>query len=79
MSMKWHVILNGRARIKSARPHHKPRNVTLTKIARLARGNMTHIKYVSDTAADIAIKGQHLGFDVAGAALNRLRGVPWQT
>jgi hypothetical protein len=55
-------------------PHHKPKNVTLTKIARLSKGNMSGFAYVTDTAADKAIAGQHLGFEVATAALTRLRG-----
>jgi hypothetical protein len=55
-------------------PHHKPKNVALTKIARLSRGSMTHLRYVADTAADLAIRGQHLGFDVAAAALERRLG-----
>lgn len=55
-------------------PHHKPRNVTLTKIARLARGKQPQC-FVADTAADKAIAGQHLGFEVSIAALYRLRGI----
>jgi hypothetical protein len=54
-------------------PHHKPRNVTLTRIARLSKG-MLHGCFVRDTAADKAIAGQHLGFEVSIAALIRMRG-----
>jgi hypothetical protein len=54
-------------------PHHKPRNVTLTRIARLSKGSM-NFPYVLDTAADKAVAGQHLGFEVAIAALMRSRG-----
>ena len=55
-------------------PHHKPRNVTLTKIERLSRGAMKDFMFVADTAADKAIKGQHLGFEVSVQALLRMRG-----
>jgi hypothetical protein len=54
-------------------PHHKPKNVTLTRIARLSKG-MPRGCFVADTAADKAIAGQHLGFEIAIAALMRSRG-----
>jgi hypothetical protein len=54
-------------------PHHKPRNITLTKIARLSKGKQPGC-FVADTAADKAIAGQHLGFEVSIAALMQLRG-----
>jgi hypothetical protein len=56
------------------KPHHKPKNVTLTKIARLSRGVQPKC-FVPDTAADKAIQGQHLGFDLSVQALLRLRGL----
>jgi hypothetical protein len=55
-------------------PHYKPRNITLTRIARLNKGNMKDFRFVADTAADKAITGQHLGFEVSIAALMRSRG-----
>jgi hypothetical protein len=55
-------------------PHHKPRNVPLTRIARLSKGTMKDFHFVAASAADKAIAGQHLGFEVAIAALMRLRG-----
>jgi hypothetical protein len=57
-----------------SKPHHKPKNVTLTRIARLSRGVQPRC-FVADTAADKAIQGQHLGFDASVAALLRLRGL----
>jgi hypothetical protein len=54
-------------------PHHKPKNITLTRIARLSKGNTRDFAYVLDTKADRAIKGQHLGFEVSQAALERIR------
>jgi hypothetical protein len=54
-------------------PHHKPRNVPLTRIARLSKGKQPDC-FVADTAADKAVAGQHLGFEVAIAALMRSRG-----
>jgi hypothetical protein len=54
-------------------PHHKPRNVTLTRIARLSKGKQPDC-FVAATAADKAIAGQHLGFEVSIAALMRSRG-----
>jgi hypothetical protein len=53
-------------------PHHKPKNVTLSKIGRLRVGYKG--PFVRDTAADLSIKGQHLGFEVSQAALMRIRG-----
>ena len=58
-----------------SKPHHKPKNITLTKIARLSKGTMKDFAFVADSAADRAVKGQHLGFDVSVAALLRLRGL----
>jgi hypothetical protein len=55
-------------------PHHKPRNVTLTRIARLSKGGTKDFWFVAATAADKAVAGQHLGFEVAIAALMRSRG-----
>jgi hypothetical protein len=52
-------------------PHHKPKNVTLTKIGRLVRGNMSHIQYVRET---VSHAGEHRSFDVAARALDRIRG-----
>lgn len=37
-------------KVRKPRPHWKPRNVTLTKIARLTKGKMD-FPYVIDTAA----------------------------
>lgn len=56
-------------------PHHKPKNVTLTRIARLSKGNMRFIKYMPDTASDRTVAGQHLGFEVSVQALLRSRGM----
>jgi hypothetical protein len=56
------------------KPHHKPKNVTLTRISRLSRGGMKDTWFVGDTKADLSIKGQHLGFEVSQAALMRIRG-----
>jgi hypothetical protein len=58
-----------------SKPHHKPRNVTLTRISRLSKGGLDSKWFVADTPADKAIAGQHLGFDVSVAALLRLRGL----
>jgi hypothetical protein len=55
-------------------PHHKPRNVTLTRIARLSKGSMKDFHFVAATAADRALAGQHQGFEVSVAALIRMRG-----
>ena len=52
-------------------PHHKPKNVTLTKIARLTRGDMSHIRYVQET---VPHAGEHRSFEIAAQALDRLRG-----
>jgi hypothetical protein len=54
-------------------PHHKPKNVTLTKISRL-RVPHRGMRFVPDTAADLSTKGQHSGFEVSHAALVRIRG-----
>lgn len=54
-------------------PHHKPKNVPLSRIARL-RVPQKDFRFVSDSATDLSIKGQHLGFEVSQAALNRIRG-----
>jgi hypothetical protein len=54
-------------------PHHKPKNITLTKIARLSRDGTKDFWFRGDTDADRAIKGQHLGFEVSQAALERIR------
>lgn len=48
--------------------HHKPRNVTLTKIARLSKGSM-NFPYVRDNATTRAPDG----FEVSQAALMRIR------
>jgi hypothetical protein len=53
-------------------PHHKPRNVTLTKISRLNKGP-NNFTFVPDTASDKAVAGEHLGFEVSQAALMRIR------
>lgn len=53
-------------------PHHKPRNVTLTKISRLNKGP-NNFPFVPDTASDKAVAGQHLGFEISQAALMRIR------
>ena len=55
------------------KPHHKPKNVALSKITRL-RVAYKHMSWVPDTAADLAIKGQHQGFEVSQSALQRIRG-----
>lgn len=55
------------------KPHHKPKNVALTRIARL-RVPQKGMRFVPDTAADLSISGQHQGFEVSQAALNRIRG-----
>ena len=54
-------------------PHHKPKNITLTKIARLSKGDMPDCRFVRDTDADRVVAGQHLGFEVSQAALARIR------
>lgn len=54
-------------------PHHKPKNITLTRIARL-RVPQKGMPFVRATAADLSISGQHQGFEVSQAALNRIRG-----
>jgi hypothetical protein len=54
-------------------PHHKPKNVALSKITRL-RTPQKGIRFVPDTAADLSVSGQHLGFEVSQAALMRIRG-----
>jgi hypothetical protein len=54
-------------------PHHKPKNITLTKIARLSKGGTKDFWFVTASAADKAIAGQHLGFEVSQAALQRIR------
>jgi hypothetical protein len=54
-------------------PHHKPKNITLTKIARLSKGGMKDTWFVQATPADRAIAGQHLGFEISQAALMRIR------
>jgi hypothetical protein len=53
-------------------PHHKPKNITLTKIARLSKGP-NNFPFVRATDADRAITGLHLGFEVSQAALERIR------
>jgi hypothetical protein len=53
-------------------PHHKPKNVALSKITRLRTPQK--FSFVPDTPADLSIKGQHLGFEVSQAALMRIRG-----
>jgi hypothetical protein len=54
-------------------PHHKPKNITLTRIARLSKGNTRDFRFVADTDADRALSGQHQGFEVSQAALERIR------
>lgn len=55
------------------KPHHKPKNVALTRISRLRNGDFRDFKYVQDTDADKAVAGQHLGFEVSQRALERIR------
>jgi hypothetical protein len=55
------------------KPHHKPKNVALSKITRL-RTPQKGMPFVRDTQADLTIRGQHLGFEVSQAALMRIRG-----
>lgn len=54
-------------------PHHKPKNVALSKITRL-RVPHKGMPFVPSSAADLSISGQHQGFEVSQAALNRIRG-----
>jgi hypothetical protein len=51
-------------------PHHKPKNVSLTKIARLTKGDMSHIRYVQE---QVSHAGEHRSFEIAAQALERLR------
>jgi hypothetical protein len=53
-------------------PHHKPKNIPLTKIARLSK-EPNKFPFVPDSAADRAVAGQHLGFEISQAALARIR------
>lgn len=53
-------------------PHHKPKNVSLTKIHRLSKGSM-NFPYVPASDGDRALAGQHQGFEVSQAALARIR------
>ena len=56
------------------KPHHKPRNVTLTSIRRLTKSyGRNKPTFVPDSAADRAIAGQHLGFEITQRALERIR------
>ena len=56
------------------KPHHKPKNVALSKISRLRVSFKNRPPFVRDTAADLSVSGQHLGFEVSQAALMRIRG-----
>ncbi len=53
-------------------PHHKPKNVTLTRIARLVRGDMSYIKV--KTEKNIRVFAED-SFDVSARALDRIRGI----
>jgi hypothetical protein len=72
--MTKNTVPNSQESIPMSKPHHKPKNITLTKIARLSKP-VSFIPFVADTDADRAIKGQHLGFDVSVNALLRSRGL----
>ena len=53
-------------------PHHKPKNVTLTKIARLTKGCAFLSQHmVQETVSHV---GEHRSFEIAARALDRLRG-----
>ena len=55
-------------------PHHKPKNITLTRISRLSKRGAKDSWFKPHSAADRVISGQHLGFEVAYQALVRIRG-----
>ena len=54
-------------------PHHKPKNVSLTKIARLTKGCAFLSQHMVQESVSHA--GEHRSFEVAAQALERLRGV----
>jgi hypothetical protein len=53
-------------------PHHRPKNVTLTKIARLTKNCAWMSQHMVQETVSHA--GEHRSFEIAAQALDRLRG-----